>query len=738
MLLSSEYRRQRAEHDLARTWPQWKIHRLLGTGSYGEVYEISKEEYGITSYAALKVLRVEEGQPAASPAMQGARNAKLGDSFIRNISNEINIMEQLKGAPGIVVIEDYAVLRDKEECTILIRMELLLAITNYFREGSRVDEAEVLKLGIDICRALACCEERNIIHRDIKESNLFRDRFGNYKLGDFGISRYMESVRQSQTMTGTGTLSYMAPEVYRGQPYNNTADLYSLGIVLYNLMNGMRLPFTPSFPNPVSENDFTYANMRRINGEMLPLPAFASPKLASVLMRACDPNPARRYQTAKDFCRALEACAERENEKGTAGADRSAGAAGPSSGADQPVGGAGCRRPSSGADQPAGGAGPYGRPAGGAGHQSAGPQGMLRRFWEESRLLTVLFGALALVVVFSIVYSMAAYGLPAIRRLKKPPAESSLHEEIPEEHLEGFPEESRAESETEDSAVPDAAAGDVAVSDGAGIPQAGSPAEGAAVAPGKDVLPASQQAEETGGAGKTPEEESSKPEEAETPKGESAKPEEAETPKGESSKPEKPETSEEKTSGPEADTPEAEPDVPVFGSYPHMAVHFDEIPSDLFAEITSDLEAHILARDVGRGKYGVHIESMQYVGAIFMGRRASVYDSGNESEYKNKLFPVYEVTAVYDKEENGKVYSAEITNYYYRRYLNIELTGEGTADTDLSVSTDPKPSTVTLISSDGKERIEHAGYQGLPTLEEVMDFLCPRNEDAYYIEYEEG
>ena len=102
-------------------------------------------------------------------------------------------------------------------------------------------EKETIKLGIDLCKALEYCQQLNIIHRDIKPENIFVSRFGDFKLGDFGIARELEKTMSS--LSKKGTYSYMAPEMYKGERYDNSVDIYSLGIVLYKIMNKNRLPF---------------------------------------------------------------------------------------------------------------------------------------------------------------------------------------------------------------------------------------------------------------------------------------------------------------------------------------------------------------------------------------------------------------------------------------------------------------------------------------------------------------
>ncbi|MFR3320573.1 MAG: protein kinase domain-containing protein [Lachnospiraceae bacterium] len=92
----------------------------------------------------------------------------------------------------------------------------------------------------DICKALILCEARHIIHRDIKPENILISKFGDYKLGDFGVARVQDHTTNATKM---GTHGYAAPEVEHGQKYGKEADIYSLGITLYWLLNNRRMPF---------------------------------------------------------------------------------------------------------------------------------------------------------------------------------------------------------------------------------------------------------------------------------------------------------------------------------------------------------------------------------------------------------------------------------------------------------------------------------------------------------------
>ena len=111
--------------------------------------------------------------------------------------------------------------------------------------------ADVVHLGKDIASAIDVLNRFHLVHRDIKPQNIFVNDLGDYKLGDYGTARAMESA--ATAMSRKGTYNYMAPEIYRNQPADSRVDIYSLGLVLYRLMNGNRLPFLPLQGDVTSE-----------------------------------------------------------------------------------------------------------------------------------------------------------------------------------------------------------------------------------------------------------------------------------------------------------------------------------------------------------------------------------------------------------------------------------------------------------------------------------------------------
>ena len=225
--------------EIEKIWPEWKVVERIGSGAYGSVYKAVRSDHNLTSSAAIKVISIpkdaSEMESLRSDGMTQDGTRTYLQGIVDDFVNEIQLMETLKGIQNIVSVEDYKVVERTGEIgwDIYIRMELLTPFNDW--KGTRtLSEAEVIRLGIDICSALEICEKKQIIHRDIKPENIFINEFGFFKLGDFGIARKLSGTRGGQSIKGT--YNYMAPEVASGTNYDGRVDIYSLGIVLYRLL----------------------------------------------------------------------------------------------------------------------------------------------------------------------------------------------------------------------------------------------------------------------------------------------------------------------------------------------------------------------------------------------------------------------------------------------------------------------------------------------------------------------
>ena len=288
----------------------WNVTRLLGEGGYGKVFEIERSEFGQTYRAALKVITVPQSSAEVRSVISEGMSVSQAEAYfhgiVEELMHEFSIMFKLKGTANVVSCEDLRVLEHPDGIgwDILIRMELLHPLLPYVYQHPMA-RRDIIKLGIDICKALELCQRYNIIHRDIKPENIFISDNGDYKLGDFGIARTIE--RTTSGLSKKGTYSYMAPEVYAGREYGFSVDTYSLGLVLYRMLNKNRGPFLPQPPEAITFSSREQALGRRISGEALPRPFYGEGRLGEIVLKACAFDPKDRYSSPQQLRQELEA-----------------------------------------------------------------------------------------------------------------------------------------------------------------------------------------------------------------------------------------------------------------------------------------------------------------------------------------------------------------------------------------------------------------------------------------------
>lgn len=177
---------------LPEKWHNWHIEDILGEGSFGRVYEIEQDDTLET--AALKVIPCADEESARK---------------------ELLAMEELSECKHIMPVLDSAFCGGQ----LYIMMPLMESLVDY-QSIHLMDEESVIRMGIDLCNALSFCEDRGILHRDIKPDNIMIDDEGNFVLSDFGFAMNLED----QDLV-KGTEGYMPPEVHQKKVYGPSSDL---------------------------------------------------------------------------------------------------------------------------------------------------------------------------------------------------------------------------------------------------------------------------------------------------------------------------------------------------------------------------------------------------------------------------------------------------------------------------------------------------------------------------------
>lgn len=299
---------------IPQKWPDIQIDAPLGSGACGTVYACTKKSAatGIESREAVKVVRVEFS--AAAHRLAEEEGIPFDEYYARvkaEKSREIELLVNLK-SPHIVHINEFDAVEEPDHSAfyLLIRMDLLQALTafraNHLADTPEQADAYAHKVALDICDALRVCHENGICHRDIKPANILYGVTGDFYLGDFGVSQY--TAAPDATLTSSGTARYAAPEQLIGRA-DSRSDLYSLGLVLYELTNHWRGPFLPAYPAKITAEDRYNAQCKRLAGDALPPPDNCPPALAAVVLKLCAPDPGDRYQTVQEVLDALSPAA---------------------------------------------------------------------------------------------------------------------------------------------------------------------------------------------------------------------------------------------------------------------------------------------------------------------------------------------------------------------------------------------------------------------------------------------
>ena len=291
----------------------WYTETQLGSGTDGKAFTIVREdETGKKQRAVLKTIRVGDyrnekksfntiGEQPEKPTKEERQHQKI----IRNITENIDIIRQADGGKHFVRYEEWEKREtsDGKGTLILIRLEEMRSLADLLGQFSLTRD-ETLRLGISVCRSLIRCRDFGYIYPNLKPENILFDRKGVCKLGDFGSFSCLEPAKSS--IAFKRTQYYAAPEYITTGKINCTADTYSLGLVLYTLINRGRLPFTEPYPQELTIGSFDRSKENRIAGNAFPPPALFDDELCRIIGKACAYKPEDRYLSPKQMLQDLE------------------------------------------------------------------------------------------------------------------------------------------------------------------------------------------------------------------------------------------------------------------------------------------------------------------------------------------------------------------------------------------------------------------------------------------------
>jgi eukaryotic-like serine/threonine-protein kinase len=259
---------------------RFRIEKMLGLGGMGMVYRATDTALGVT--VALKLLRPELMH--RSDAIERFRQELL---LARQVSN-----------PHVVRIHDLA----QHEGRWLITMDYVdgESLDRRLDREAPFDIDATLRIGRDLAEGLAAAHAKGVIHRDLKPANVLLDAQGNAYISDFGVARSLAAGGMTRSGTVVGTPDYLSPEQARGDAVDARSDLYSLGLILYEMLTG-KLPFAGGTMSEVLAQRMLRAP-DPIERERSDLPAW----IARLVDRLLRPQPAHRFQSANEVIQAID------------------------------------------------------------------------------------------------------------------------------------------------------------------------------------------------------------------------------------------------------------------------------------------------------------------------------------------------------------------------------------------------------------------------------------------------
>nr|WP_269129519.1 serine/threonine-protein kinase [Ramlibacter alkalitolerans] len=272
---------------------RYEVLRVIGKGAMGVVYE--GRDPNLDRRVAIKTVKVENLSEEAAA------------EYEHRFRTEARSAARLQH-PNIVSVYD----SDRDANVAFLVMEYIQGddLKHHLDRGQRFSLEQSLKIVRDLLSALDYAHKQGIVHRDIKPANLLIEPAGRVKLTDFGVARIQDSGEATRTQGSmVGTLKYMAPEQVQGQKIDSRADLFSAGVVLYQLLTDKR-PFD-------GDNDFSI--IHQIIGHTPPPPSSINPRLPAaldaVVARALAKDRDERFATARDFAVALQAAIRRAEDQ---------------------------------------------------------------------------------------------------------------------------------------------------------------------------------------------------------------------------------------------------------------------------------------------------------------------------------------------------------------------------------------------------------------------------------------
>ncbi|MBO5937662.1 MAG: protein kinase [Clostridia bacterium] len=266
------------------------IETKISEGKNSKFYRAYRTDGVQKDYFGLKTVKFPSSDRELSRVIASGKYNNVDeylDLLQQNVSRNMTVMRSLSYNKNIVSLHNFTIVRESSCFYVLMLVDLLTPLSDYL-SFENISKEDTVRIGKDICRAMAAFREKGIVHHNITPENIYVDSFGNYKLGDFGLYDY-------ESTTTDGSL-YIAPELYHKNYLRDaSSDIYALGILLYKLLNNNRLPFLPPYPAPISLSDREQSFAKCMRGEAFPTPANADFKLTNIISKATAYKADERY-----------------------------------------------------------------------------------------------------------------------------------------------------------------------------------------------------------------------------------------------------------------------------------------------------------------------------------------------------------------------------------------------------------------------------------------------------------